>query len=134
MVRSFAMSLRGAPNLTLSDVKVYEPGGLLEDIRDRVKEFMVKHNEEYPAKKVTEDMIQARFVVLLSSVSTKCSAPNTNFDGCSQGIVPLESLNEAQGRAEESSTNVGWAVVPLNCGLETMSPTSFPGASTSTLM
>lgn len=34
--------------------QVYEPGGLLTDIRDRVKEFMGKHNEEFPAKKVTE--------------------------------------------------------------------------------
>ncbi|CAM9612971.1 unnamed protein product, partial [Ectocarpus sp. 12 AP-2014] len=32
--------------------KVYEPGGLLTDIRDRVKEFMGKHNEEFPAKKL----------------------------------------------------------------------------------
>lgn len=33
---------------------MYEPGGLLNDIRDRVKEFMVKHNEEFPAKKVAQ--------------------------------------------------------------------------------
>lgn len=33
-------------------LQVYEPGGLLTDIRDRVKEFMGKHNEEFPAKKV----------------------------------------------------------------------------------
>ncbi|CAN0504203.1 unnamed protein product, partial [Scytosiphon promiscuus] len=33
-------------------LQVYEPGGLLTDIRDRAKEFMGKHNEEFPAKKV----------------------------------------------------------------------------------
>lgn len=32
--------------------QVYEPGGLLTDIRARVQEFMGKHNEEFPAKKV----------------------------------------------------------------------------------
>lgn len=32
--------------------QVYEPGGLLTDIRARVKEFMGRHNDEFPAKKV----------------------------------------------------------------------------------
>lgn len=36
--------------------QVYEPGGLLNDIRNRVKEFMGRHNEEFPAKKVTNCM------------------------------------------------------------------------------
>lgn len=33
-------------------MQVYEPGGLLTDIRNRVTEFMGRHNEEFPAKKV----------------------------------------------------------------------------------
>lgn len=37
----------------LRRVQVYEPGGLLDDIRNRVKEFMGRHNEEFPAKKVS---------------------------------------------------------------------------------
>lgn len=47
------------PNPILSTSRrfqVYEPGGLLNDIRDRVKEFMGRHNEEFPAKKVTNCM------------------------------------------------------------------------------
>lgn len=40
--------------------QVYEPGGLLMDIRDRVKEFMGKHNEEFPAKKVKQSSVHLR--------------------------------------------------------------------------
>jgi len=32
--------------------KIYEQGGTLENVRNRVKEFMAKHNEEFPARKL----------------------------------------------------------------------------------
>lgn len=46
-------NLNAMAGTTQTARQVYEPGGLLTDIRDRVKEFMGKHNEEFPAKKVT---------------------------------------------------------------------------------